>query len=155
PRIPPHSSASSRRGRSVRNTCGASRAPALTGGDHDRQTGLDHAGGEGHGSERPVLPRCARRSPRVPDATLSQLDAGNIQLGLHPESDHLKASPSEGCSFGFYVDNIQKIVAELKAKAVKVLQEPQKEQFGWLALVADPDGYVVQLFQTGAQAQTG
>ncbi len=85
----------------------------------------------------------------------SQLDAGNIRLGLHPESDHLKASPSEGCSFGFYVDNIQKIVAELKAKAVKVLQEPQKEQFGWLALVADPDGYVVQLFQTGAQAQTG
>ncbi len=85
----------------------------------------------------------------------SQLDAGNIQLGLHPESDRLKASPSEGCSFGFYLDDIQKTVAELKAKAVKVLQEPKKEQFGWLALVADPDGYVVQLFQTAAQAQTG
>ena len=78
----------------------------------------------------------------------SQLSAGNIGLGLHPEGKEVKASPGTGCTFGFHVDDIQKAVGELKAKGAAVFMEPRKEgEFGWLAIVGDPDGYSVQLFQ--------
>ena len=82
----------------------------------------------------------------------AQLDAGNIQLGLHPESERLKTKPSEGCSFGFYVKDIQQTVNDLRAKGATVTMEPKKEEFGMLALVADPDGYTEQLFQESAKA---
>ena len=81
-----------------------------------------------------------------------QLDAGNIQLGLHPETEHLKAHPTESCSFGFHVKDIQQTVADLRARGATILMEPQKDEFGVLALAADPDGYTVRLFQENAQA---
>src|SRR5271167_806748 len=31
----------------------------------------------------------------------SSLSAGNITLGLHPESQHAKGTPTLGCTFGF------------------------------------------------------
>jgi lactoylglutathione lyase len=84
----------------------------------------------------------------------AQLDAGNIQLGLHPESEHLKARPNESCSFGFYVQDIEHAVADLRARGATILMEPKKEEFGMLALAADPDGYTVQLYQENAKADS-
>jgi predicted enzyme related to lactoylglutathione lyase len=75
------------------------------------------------------------------------LDAGNVNVGLHSESEHLKVHPTESAQCGFYVDDIQKTVADLKAKAVHVLMPPRKEDFGWLAVFQDPDGYHLQLCQ--------
>lgn len=77
----------------------------------------------------------------------SQLSAGNIGVGLHPEGKEVKVSPSMGCTFGFHVDDIQKTVADLKTKGARVFMEPRKEDFGWLAIVGDPDGYSIQLYQ--------
>jgi hypothetical protein len=31
-----------------------------------------------------------------------------------------------------------------------MILEPKKEDFGWLAIVADPDGYAVQLGEMGS-----
>ena len=78
----------------------------------------------------------------------SSLSAGNILLGLHPESEKVKAQPGMGCSFGFEVEDIHSAVQELKSGGARVQVEPKHEDFGWLAIVADPDGYPVQLAQT-------
>ena len=79
----------------------------------------------------------------------SQFDLGNVTLGLHPEGKEVKVSPTSGCTFGFHVADIQKTISELKATGVQVFMEPRREQFGWLAIVGDPDGYYIQLFQPG------
>lgn len=78
----------------------------------------------------------------------SGMDAGNIIVGLHPESEHSKVSPGGGCTFGFEVSDIQKTAAELKSKGVNFLMDPKLEDFGWLAVFADPDGYSILLAQT-------
>jgi predicted enzyme related to lactoylglutathione lyase len=78
----------------------------------------------------------------------SPLSAGNVSLGLHPESEHVKVAPTAGCTFGFEVDDILRTVQELKEKGVKMQKEPKHEDFGWLAIFSDPDGYAVQLAQT-------
>jgi lactoylglutathione lyase len=75
----------------------------------------------------------------------SQLNAGTIQIGLHPEGKEVKVNPTTGLSFGFYVPDVQKAVAELKTRGARMLMEPRKENFGWLAMVRDPDGYAIQL----------
>jgi predicted enzyme related to lactoylglutathione lyase len=77
----------------------------------------------------------------------SSLGAGNIVLGLHPEGEHSKVAPETGCTFGFEVADIQQ-TATLKARDVKFLMEPKHEDFAWLAVIADSDGYAVQLGQT-------
>jgi len=82
----------------------------------------------------------------------SELDAGNIHIGLHPEGKEVKVSPSMGCTFGFEVADIQKTIADLKNKGAHVFMEPRQD-FGWLAMVGDPDGYAVQLYQPAAHAQ--
>lgn len=75
----------------------------------------------------------------------SQLSAGDIKIGLHPEGKEVKVSPTTGLSIGFYVPDVQQAVAELKARGARMLMEPRKEAFGWLAIVSDPDGYSIQL----------
>ena len=36
----------------------------------------------------------------------SQLDAGNIIIGLHPDGEEVKVSPTSGMSIGIYVDDM-------------------------------------------------
>jgi predicted enzyme related to lactoylglutathione lyase len=48
-------------------------------------------------------------------------------------------------SIGFSVDDVDALVASLKGDGVAVITEPFDENFGRLAVVADPDGYPVQL----------
>ena len=84
----------------------------------------------------------------------SSLSAGNITLGLHPESSHAKVAPGMGCTFGFEVSDIQTVVRELKAKGGSVPMEPRDDGFGWLAIISDPDGYSVQLVQLAAQSKS-
>jgi lactoylglutathione lyase len=83
----------------------------------------------------------------------SSLSAGNISLGLHPESQYSKVSPSMGCSFGFEVSDIGSVVQELKSKGVTMMLEPVQQDFGWLGIFKDPDGYAVQLVQLATHAQ--
>ena len=84
----------------------------------------------------------------------SSLSAGNITVGLHPESAHAKATPGMGCTFGFEVSDIRKVVQALKTKGVAVPMDPRDDGFGWLAIFTDPDGYSVQLVQLATQSQS-
>ncbi len=80
-------------------------------------------------------------------AEWTQFDAGNIGVGLHAPSQKLHPQHTNAVQIGFYVPDIQKAVDELRAKGVHVVKEPVQETFGWLAIVADPDGYHIQLGQ--------
>ena len=77
----------------------------------------------------------------------SQLDAGNIILGLHPEGEEVHVSPTSGMSIGIYVDNMDKAVTEIRRRYGKIAIGPRTEPFGRWALVFDPDGYSVQIIE--------
>jgi lactoylglutathione lyase len=77
----------------------------------------------------------------------SQLDAGNIIIGLHPDGDEVKVSPTTGMSIGIYVDDIDKAVVEIRRRFGKIAVGPRPEPFGRWALIFDPDGYSVQLIE--------
>jgi predicted enzyme related to lactoylglutathione lyase len=85
----------------------------------------------------------------------SQFDAGNILIGLHPEGEEVKVSPSTGMSFGIYVDDITRAVSELKRRGGRLAIEPRNEPFGRWALLQDPDGYNIQIIEMarGLRAQ--
>lgn len=80
-------------------------------------------------------------------AEWTQFDAGTIHVGLHAASEQLHAQAFNGVQFGFYVSDIQKTVDELKKKGAHIVKPPVKEDFGWLAIFSDPDGYHIQLGQ--------
>jgi len=79
----------------------------------------------------------------------TEFDVGGVKLALHIEGPHLTVNPQGGVGFGFYVDDIESTLAELSGRGARVVHKSQ-EEFGILALVPDPDGYVVQLCQPKA-----
>jgi len=68
----------------------------------------------------------------------------DMLLALHPAGEGMKVEPGS-MSVGFSVDDVDAFVAGL-AKSVRVLRAPRDENFGRLALLADPDGYTVQVY---------
>jgi predicted enzyme related to lactoylglutathione lyase len=77
----------------------------------------------------------------------SQFDAGEVQIGLHPEGEEVKVRPTSGCTFGFYVESMEKTIAGLKSKGANIAIHPRKEEFGIWALITDPDGYGIQIIE--------
>jgi predicted enzyme related to lactoylglutathione lyase len=77
----------------------------------------------------------------------SQFDAGNIIIGLHPEGEEVKVSPTTGMSIGIYVDNIDQTVSEIRRRLAKLAIAPRAEPFGRWALLFDPDGYSIQIIE--------
>ena len=69
---------------------------------------------------------------------------GGAQLGLHPVTPDMAVKPGS-MSIGFGVDDVDATVAGMKSKGVRVISQPVDENFGRLAVIADPDGYPVQL----------
>jgi catechol 2,3-dioxygenase-like lactoylglutathione lyase family enzyme len=67
-------------------------------------------------------------------------DLGDGQrLGLHPDSDTLMVRPGS-LQLGFHVDT------DARTAGVRVLQDPYDQSFGRVAVITDPDGYVIQVF---------
>jgi predicted enzyme related to lactoylglutathione lyase len=74
------------------------------------------------------------------------LDLGDgKRLGLHPEGQGLKAQPGS-LQIGFAVPNVDRFVTDARMMGARILQEPYDEPFGRLAIIADPDGYALQVF---------
>jgi len=65
-------------------------------------------------------------------------------LGIHPATESQTAKPGS-VQLGFYVDDVDKFVTDARTAGVRVLQEPHDESFGRLAVIADPDGYAIQV----------
>jgi len=74
----------------------------------------------------------------------SELKAGNFYIGLY----QAKPRKSDGGSLPtFEVVDIKKTVAGLKKKKVKFINDLYEEDYGFLAVFSDPDGYCYELFQ--------
>ncbi len=77
----------------------------------------------------------------------SQLDAGNIIIGLHPEGDEVKVSPTTGMSIGIYVDDMDQGRRRNPPPLRQNRHWPAPDPFGRWALVFDPDGYSIQIIE--------
>jgi predicted enzyme related to lactoylglutathione lyase len=65
------------------------------------------------------------------------------RLGLHPVSESL-AVRAGSLQLGFHVENVDTFITDARTAGVNVLQEPYEQSFGRVAVIADPDGYVIQ-----------
>ena len=70
--------------------------------------------------------------------------APGVRFGLHPRSELLAVRPGS-LQLGFAVENVDKFVADCATMSVPVLQYPYDESFGRVAIIADPDGYPIQI----------
>ncbi len=76
----------------------------------------------------------------------SQFQVGHVQLGLHLEGPGLPVNSASGINFGFYVKSVEEALEALKAKGASPARISE-EEFGTLAIIADPDGYGIQICQ--------
>lgn len=78
----------------------------------------------------------------------TQLDGGTISIGLHGGGEGAPAAGEPALQLGFYVEDAEQAVAELRGAGADIAQEPVAERFGgYLAVVRDPDGHPIQLLQ--------
>ena len=77
----------------------------------------------------------------------SQFQIGEVGLGLHLQGEHLPVNPHSGISFGFYVSDLQAVLATLAKRGCSPVRVTE-EDFGTLAIVPDPDGYGIQVCQS-------
>jgi len=74
-------------------------------------------------------------------------DLGNgTLLGIHPADEKMEVTPSSIFN-GFAVDDVDTFIAGVKSRGIPVVQEPHDDTFGRIALILDPDGYVVQVYK--------
>ena len=93
--------------------------------------------------------------------TWVDLGTSGALLSLHPASltaEHIGSSIENGITIGFLVGYVQTAVTELREKGVKVYREIVDREAGKNAVVLDPDGYLVSLFEpnfSDKEQQTG
>ena len=71
-------------------------------------------------------------------------------LSLHPASlttPNTETSKGNGILIGLTVGDLQSAMEELKKSNVKVFRDDQKRQAGKNAIILDPDGYMISLFE--------
>jgi lactoylglutathione lyase len=76
---------------------------------------------------------------------------GETRLGVHPAA-HADAKAMVGRHTGltFRVDGLLHLCGDLHARGVRFLAEPTQQEWGIMALVADPDGNVIALWEAPA-----
>tara|TARA_Y100001936_G_scaffold3063_1_gene2888 strand:+ start:330 stop:749 length:420 start_codon:yes stop_codon:yes gene_type:complete len=71
-------------------------------------------------------------------------------LSLHPASittSHTNSSKENGILIGLTVGDLSSAMEELSSAHVKVFRNIQERQAGKNAIVLDPDGYLISLFE--------
>ena len=67
-------------------------------------------------------------------------------LSLHPASAEL-LTPNDMIMIGFVIGDVESAVNELKSKNVKIHRDIQEREAGINAIILDPDGYMISLFE--------
>ena len=78
------------------------------------------------------------------------LGTSGALLSLHPASltaEHVGSSIDNGITIGFLVGDVQSAIDELKEKGVKVHRDIVEKDAGKNAVISDPDGYLISLFE--------
>ena len=78
----------------------------------------------------------------------AEFEAQGIRIGVHP-ANHEAARAMVGRETGltFQVDGLLHVCGDLHAKGVTFRQEPTQMSFGIMAMIEDPDGNVMALWQ--------
>ena len=82
--------------------------------------------------------------------TWVDLGTSGALLSLHPASltaEHIGSSIENGITIGFLVGDVNSAIDELREKGVKIYREIVEREAGKNAVVLDPDGYLVSLFE--------
>ena len=75
-------------------------------------------------------------------------------LSLHPTSDtDGDSSIDNRILIGFVVGDVSSAIDELKLKNVKIHREIQDKSSGKNAIILDPDGYMISLFEPNFSAE--
>ena len=83
------------------------------------------------------------RTNDIPHWVDFELEGGGI-LGLHPSNEALSVRPGS-LQLAFHVSNVDAFVTDARTAGVRILQDPFDESFARVAVIADPDGYAVQV----------
>jgi lactoylglutathione lyase len=78
------------------------------------------------------------------------LGTSGALLSLHPASltaEHMGSSIDNGITIGFLVGDVQSSVDELRSKGVKIFRDIVERDAGKNAVIQDPDGYLISLFE--------
>ena len=78
------------------------------------------------------------------------LGTSGALLSLHPASltaEHIGSSIENGITIGFLVGDVKSAVEELREKGVKIYRDIVERDAGKNAVIQDPDGYLVSLFE--------
>ena len=71
-------------------------------------------------------------------------------LSLHPASittSHTDSSKENGILIGLTVGDLHSAMEELSAAKIEIFREIQERQAGKNAIILDPDGYLISLFE--------
>ena len=77
---------------------------------------------------------------------------GEVRLSVHPAvHPDSKALVGRHTGLTFKVDGLLHLCGDLHAKGVTFMAEPTQQSWGIMAMVADPDGNVIALWEAPAQ----
>jgi predicted enzyme related to lactoylglutathione lyase len=78
---------------------------------------------------------------------------GELVLELYPLSDD-GSSVDTATRLGFSIENLAGVVEAIQATGAPVITQPQETPWGYRAVVRDPDGRAVELYQRGPKANS-
>jgi hypothetical protein len=104
-----------------------------------------------YSSEPDALRGFLRDKLRLPFTDVGQgwliFDLPEADMGCHPSDTDQGGMPTGTHHISFYCDDIQKSVAELKARGVEFTHEIADHGYGLVTLFKMPGGFDVQLYQ--------
>lgn len=71
---------------------------------------------------------------------------GSIVFEIYPLSKK-QTAPDPYLRLGFGIDNFETVIAALKEQQVTFASEPMPAEFGYSAVIVDPDGRKVELYK--------
>lgn len=82
------------------------------------------------------------------EGTTLALHSKRAEPTQHAGSDH---TPAGSCHPGFVVDSIDSFHQNMLAKGVRCIEPPKMQDFGRLAVYADPDGLPISVWEAARQ----
>ena len=78
----------------------------------------------------------------------AELLDGDVHLGVHPAvHPDAKALVGRHTGLTFYSEDLLHLCGELHERGIRFVSEPTQMSFGIMAMVADPDGNIVALWE--------
>ena len=71
---------------------------------------------------------------------------GEATLEIYPLSKN-QIEVDKNLRLGFGIDNFEAVIERLKESHIKFSSEPTQTEFGFMALIVDPDGRKVELYK--------